>query len=136
MKKATSLLLVLFLALAFFSCAEPVTGLWSDALYNDNTALGDGAVEFTLKVTAEQKTVVFTVKTDKENLEQALTELGIISGEQGAYGLYIKTVNGMRADYERDGLYWAFYDGGEMSLSGVSGTAVKNGGEYELKAEK
>ena len=46
-----------------------------------------------------------TINTDKEILRDALEEHNLISGEQGAYGLYVKVVNGIKADYDEDGGY-------------------------------
>ena len=52
----------------------------------------------------------------------ALTELGLIEGEDSEYGLYVKTVNGITADYDTDGHYWAFYVDGEYAQTGVDAT--------------
>jgi hypothetical protein len=54
---------------------------------------------------------VYNHNTDAEYLRQALEEIeGLtVEGEESDYGLYVKTVNGITADYETDGAYWAFY---------------------------
>ena len=59
-----------------------------------------------------------------------------ISGEQGDYGLYVKTVNGITADYDKDGTYWAFSVNGELSQKGVDQTYVKNGDIYTFTVTK
>ena len=61
---------------------------------------------------------------------------GLIAGEDGAYGLYVKTVNGVTLDYDADGMYWAFYVNGEYASSGVDATEAVSGAEYMFKAEK
>ena len=78
----------------------------------------------------------FVVSTDKETVGDALLELNLIEGEEGDYGLYVKTVNGITADYDTDGTYWAFYVNGEYASTGVDSTPVNEGDTYEFKVEK
>ena len=66
----------------------------------------------------------------------ALTELGLIAGEESDYGLYVKTVNGVTLDYDADGAYWAFYVNGEYAQTGVDATTITEGDAYSFKAEK
>ena len=77
--------------------------------------------------TAEERTVTFTVHTDADNLRDALEGVGLISGEESEFGMYVKFVNGMSADYEADGFYWSLYVGGEYATSGVDTTPVTDG---------
>ena len=67
---------------------------------------------------------------------EALLELELIEGDESEYGLYVKTVNGITADYDEDGTYWAFYIGGEYAQTGVDSTPVTEGEEYSFKVEK
>ncbi|MBR6780613.1 MAG: DUF4430 domain-containing protein [Clostridia bacterium] len=83
-------------------------------------------------VDADGNTQTFTVSTDADNLGDALLAEGLVEGEQGAYGLYIKSVNGIRADYDLDKAYWALYSDGELMMTGVSDTAISDGQHYEL----
>ena len=66
----------------------------------------------------------------------ALLELGLIEGEEGAYGLYVKKVNGITADYDTDQTYWAFYINGEMAMTGVDATDIEAGSVYSFKVSK
>ena len=66
---------------------------------------------------------------------EALQELNLIDGEEGEYGLFVKTVNGITADYDTDGVYWAFYVNGEYATSGVDVTQITEGDSYALKVE-
>ena len=79
---------------------------------------------------------VFDVASDKSTVGEALSSIGLISGEQGDYGLYVKTVNGITADYDKDGTYWAFSVNGELSQKGVDQTYVKNGDIYTFTVTK
>ena len=93
--------------------------------------------EFTLKVTDESgKETDFTISTDKKTVGEALLEKGLIAGDESEYGLYVKTVNGVTLDYDKDGMYWAFYVNGEYAQKGVDSTEITAGAEYAFKAEK
>ena len=47
-----------------------------------------------------------------------------------------KTVNGMTADYDKDGVYWAFYIDGEYAMTGVDATNITDGAQYAFRTEK
>ena len=47
-----------------------------------------------------------------------------------------KTVNGMTADYDKDGVYWAFYIDGEYAMTGVDATNITDGAQYAFRREK
>ena len=79
----------------------------------------------------------FDVKYDNEKtVGEALKYEGLISGEEGQYGLYVKTVNGITLDYDKDGAYWAFYLNGAYGISGVDTTPIKDGEMYSFVATK
>ncbi|MCM1252548.1 MAG: DUF4430 domain-containing protein [Clostridium sp.] len=98
--------------------------------------LGEGETAFLFTVTdKEGGETQFEIHTDKETVGEALLELGLIAGEESEYGLYVKTVNGITADYDTDGVYWAFYINGEYAMTGVDSTAVTEGEAYAFKVE-
>ena len=134
MKKTLALILVLLIvSITAISCdRETEKDVWANATYQTDTELGEGSKTVKVEVKAEDRTVTFTIHTDKETLGDALLEHSIISGEEGAYGLYVKFVNGIEADYEKDGTYWGFYKNGEMMLVGVDGATIADGEHYEL----
>lgn len=102
----------------------------------DYTMLGEGSTEFALTVVdKEGKETRFEIHTDKETVGEALLELELIAGDEGEFGLYIKTVNGVTVDYDKDGKYWAFYVGDEYAQAGVDATAITEGASYALKVE-
>ena len=47
-----------------------------------------------------------------------------------------KTVNGMTADYDKDGVYWAFYIDGEYAMTVVDATNITDGAQYAFRMEK
>lgn len=159
-KKIKSMLLCMMLAMAFTvaGCGSKTEGT-VDAQKNTETAivntettvetesvetaeaqeivLGDGSVKFTfIVVDADGNETDFVINTDKETVGDALLEQNLIEGEEGDYGLYVKTVNGITADYDTDHTYWAFYVNGEYSNTGVDSTPVNEGDTYEFKVEK
>ena len=140
MKKTLSIVLLfvtLVAALLFApSCATPGGELWENAIYKEDATLGDGAKTVTVTVEAGEKSVTLTLKTDKETLGDALMEHGLVSGDMGDFGLYLKYVNGIRADYDLDRSYWGFYKNGEYMMVGVDGANIKDGEQYELVYSK
>ncbi len=101
------------------------------------TILGEGTTQFAFTVVdKDDNETAFEIHTDKEIVGEALLELDLIEGEAGAYGLYVKTVNGITADYDVDQTYWAFYVNGEYATSGVDTTPIEEGMTYTFKVEK
>lgn len=131
-----ALALALLLCLSLAACGEAAPeGLWADASYTEDTELGEGSMTITLAVTAEEKTVNFTIHTDAGYLRGALEENGLVAGEESEFGLYVKTVNGMTADYDADGAWWALYIGEELAPTGVDSTPVTDGAGYSFVCE-
>ena len=125
-------LLALVMAFGLMACADiEKTGDWETATYDRDTTLGKGEKTVTVKVIADGQTLTFTLKTDKENLEDALVEHSLIDGDMDVYGMYIKKVNGIVADYDADGSYWAITKAGEDTL-GAKSTPVADGDQFEI----
>lgn len=102
----------------------------------ENTVLGEGQTKIVVSVTdGEGNETLFDVYTDKATVGEALLEVELIAGEDGEYGLYVKTVNGIVADYDVDQTYWAFYIDGEYASTGVDTTPVEEGKTYGFKVE-
>ena len=148
LKRTLSALLIVLCLFCFTACgqAEPQTeapatqteqsvtetGLWATATYTQDTSLGEGANTVAVEVKAEDKSVTFTVNTDKSTVGDALLEHGLIDGDNSEYGLYVKVVNGITADYDVDQSYWAFYIDGEYAMTGVDTTDITEGAAYQL----
>ena len=95
--------------------------------------LGEGERQFYYAVTfADGATKAYDIATDETSVGAALSSLGLVEGEKGSYGLYVKTIGGVRADYNLDGAYWAFYINGEYAMTGVDDTEIADGGEYRF----
>ena len=138
MKKSGSLLLcfLLLLALITVGCGQKKDVEPTVATMTAGKTYGTGAKSFAFSVTDhEGNETAVTVKTDKQYVGEALLELGLIAGEDSSFGLYVKTVNGVTLDYDKDGKYWALYVDGEYALTGVDTTEVVDGSAYAFVAE-
>ena len=143
--KSILLCMMLIVAMAFcaFGCKKdddkntttPVSQESNES--SDKTVLGEGATQFDFVVVDKDgKETKFEIHTNQTVVGTALQELGLIEGENGAYGLYVKKVNGITADYDVDKTYWAFYINGEYAMSGVYVTNITAGANYSFKVEK
>ena len=131
-KQTVAILLALVFMAALVSCNKNETDVWESATYTEDQTFGEGAKTVIVEVKAQERSVTFTVKTDKDTVGAALMEHGLIDGEEGPYGLYVKAVNGMKADYDTDQRYWAFYVNGEISMTGVDTTEITEGATYQM----
>ncbi len=137
MKQFLSLFLcfVLIAAAALTGCESetPETTLPSDL---KATVMGEGGTVFQCTIVdKEGAATLYEIHTDCAMVGEALEALGILEGEEGPYGLFIKAVNGVELDYNKDGMYWSFYINGEYALTGVDQTPITEGESYMIKAE-
>ena len=136
-QSTVTVILALIFIVALVSCdTVEKTSVWENATYRKDTELGNGAKTVVVEVKAEDQKVTFTIKTDKDTVGAALLEHGLIAGEEGSYGLYIKQVNGITADYDVDQTYWSFYINGEYAMTGVDTTEITEGATYRLEYTK
>ena len=138
-KTIIALLLVITSVICIASCSkEPVDveRLWQNATYKEDAEFGSGAKTIKVEFKLEEKVIVFTIHTDKETVGEALIEHSLISGDMGDFGMYIKAVNGITADYDIDQSYWAFYINGEYAMSGVDTTNIDETAKYQLAYTK
>ncbi len=94
-----------------------------------------GDKHITIEVVDDREaSVSYSVDTDAQYLRQALeeTEGLTVEGTESEYGLMVETVNGVTADYESDGAYWAFYVDGEYCSYGVDQQPVEDGQAYRI----
>ena len=130
-----SLLLIVMLCLASCNTVD-AEGLWENATYRRDKTFGNGEKTIEVEVKVEDRSVTFTINTDEKYLADALLEHELIEGEEGEFGLYIKKVNGITADYDVDGSWWGLYIDGEMALTGASYTEIADGEHYEFVYSK
>lgn len=137
--KVTALICLLLVTVMLFAACNTnkvdAEGRWADAVYLNDTEFGEGSKTVKVTVKAGDDEVIFTIHTDKTYLGDALLEHELIDGDQGEFGLYVKKVNGILADYDIDKTYWGFYKNGEMMMVGVSSAEIADGESYELVLE-
>ena len=133
--------LIAAVALTFTGCIDNLLGgetttAPTETPAGEYTVKGEGDTVFYFNVVDKNgDTARFEIHTDAETVGEALVQLQLIDGEQGPYGLYIKSVLGQVLDYETDGMYWGFYVNGEYALTGVDLTPIVEGDAYLIKAD-
>lgn len=136
------IVLVAAMALCTTACsdnknAEQETVQTTAAPNNSVKELGKGATQFSFSVVDKDgNKTAFLINTDKTTVGDALLELDLIAGDESEYGLYVKTVNGVTLDYDKDQMYWAFFVNGEYATSGVDTTDIDENAEYKFEATK
>ena len=101
-KKVFVFLCTVIIAILLISCNNSAPIQKGIIETSDVTKLGEGKKEFIFTVvTAEGEETVFEISTDKETVGDALAEHKLIDGEDGQYGLYVKTVNSVTYDFNK-----------------------------------
>lgn len=122
----------IILAVVILAAAAMVFGIIYLLFAPKTTA---GAKEISIEViddNASSKT--YRTQTDAEYLRQALEETNglTIEGTESTYGLMVETVNGVIADYNTNGAYWAFYVNGEYCNYGIDQQPIEDGQAYQI----
>ena len=95
------------------------------------------AVSFTVVVTdLEGNETTFAYTSDAASVGDALVAEGLVEGHEASYGLYIDSVNGIAADWDKDQTYWAFYINGEYATTGIGETPITADTTYNLTLTK
>ena len=118
--------------------AAVLLGVWR--LTKPKTQTGSKSITIEVK-DDQEKTKAYDMKTDAEFLSQAMDELTKSSdftyeASTSEYGLFINAVNGLTADYDKDGAYWAIYVNGEYGSYGADQQPVTDKDTYSFVYEK
>ena len=133
MKYLLSLLLVIALTAATAMMLGSCDDKTDDGDAVTTVALREEAITITVTVTDDKGVdTVFTIETKHWYLRGALEQENLVQGDESEYGLYVKFVNGVEADYDKNGAYWGFFKGGEYLLTGVDTTPIEDGDAYEI----
>lgn len=118
----------LFAVAALAVVAALMLGLWY--FTKPETQAGDKTVVVEV-VHGDGNSREFTCQTDEEYLGALLLEEELAEGEEGAYGLFITTVDGETA---QDSLrqWWCITKGGERVDTGADTTPIGDGDHFEL----
>jgi len=131
------MVLIAAMALTTTGCGSKEETAAPAEAVTDVKELGEGATtfDFTVEDLDGSKTQ-FKIHTDETTVGAALIGVGLLEGEDGPYGLYVMEVNGIRAVYEEDGSYWAFYVNGEYGMTGVDMTDIEPDTAYAFVKTK
>ena len=123
MKRMISMLLALVMLFALTACSAKEAPA--------------EAVSFTVVVTdLDGNETTFEYTSDAASVGDALVAEGLVEGHEASYGLYIDSVNGIAADWDKDQTYWAFYINGEYAVTGIGDTAITADTTYNLTLTK
>lgn len=135
------ILLGILLALSLFACspAEPAGNpadssgeneldpIWGNAIHREDATVGEGSKTVTVEVEAKGHRVLLTIRTDAATLGEALYALELINDPS-----FFDTANGIKADWNADSAYWAYFQGDQYMSVGVNDTAISGGEHYRL----
>ena len=124
MKRTFALLLALVMLFAMTACGK-------------KEAPAAASVSFKVIVTdLDGNESSFEYTSSAASVGEVLVAEGLIEGHETEYGLYIDTVNGITADWDKDQTYWAFYINGEYATTGIDGTEIAADTTYGLTLTK
>lgn len=127
-KKTLGLIICIVLAIAIV-CIVEFGGGDEDVIEIGKN--GDKCVY--IEVIQEDKSSnTYKCHTDADNLEDLLLSTDFVEGEMAQYGLYIKKVEGVEADYDKNQAYWAMKKDGVDLMTGAHDTPIENGDHFEL----
>lgn len=98
------------------------------------TSQGSKAITVTV-VHADGTSKEFHYRTDEEYLGPVILTEGLVTGNEGPYGLEIKSVDGEEAVWnagDAHGAYWALFIGEEYAMSGADSTPIADGDTFKL----
>lgn len=91
-----------------------------------------GEKNITVEVVHKDETVKdFEFDTSREFLGEVLVDEALVEGENGAYGLFITTVDGETADDSNQEWWCITKEGGQVNTS-ADQTPIADGDKYEL----
>lgn len=98
-----------------------------------------GSKAYVLEVSDGNRDTAYSGKTDAAYLSELLeevakTEAFDFESMNGDYGMYITSVNGVRAG-EDEKTYWAIYVNGEYGQYGADSQPVNDGDSFALRLE-
>ncbi|MCI8329369.1 MAG: DUF4430 domain-containing protein [Oscillibacter sp.] len=113
---------------ALIAAAAVLLGIW--LYFRPQGTAGNKTLDIQVVCEGEESKD-FQISTDAEFLGDALKEADLIEGEDGPYGLYIITVDGITAD-ESLQQWWCVTKGGERVNTGADATPIADGDHFEI----
>ena len=114
-------------AVAFVAVIGLFLGVW--ALTRPQTTAGAKSYTVTV-IHSDGVTHEYRFTTDREYLADALLDEGLVAGDDSQYGLTVHTVDGERADWNKNQSYWSLLINGEYAMTGAGTTPVNDGDHF------
>jgi hypothetical protein len=90
------------------------------------TQVGEGENSFLFEVINEEgESFFWFVHTNETMVGDALLEHDLVQGDMTDFGLFVTEINGIVADFDDGGAYWAFYIDGDFAMTGVMETEIE-----------
>ncbi len=103
--------------------------------FGPNATIGKKNIRLSV-VDDSGKTTVYEMMTEATVLKEVMDELAdkgfTYDGVEDQFGIMIHTINGVRATYEQDDAYWAFYLNDEYCQYGISTQPVNDGDQFSI----
>ena len=114
-----------------------VIGILAAVYMGNRPAAVEGAKQVTIRIIHKDGTEKkLEYDTDAEFLADLLLEKELVTGYSSEeYGFTIESVDGVTADWNVDGAYWALYEGEEYATTSAAGIVLTDGGVYKLVYE-
>lgn len=116
-KKTVLLILVLLLV------AAGMFAVWKSS----QKAPSGGEKIITVNVSCKDEGWSYTYQTDLDYLGELLVNEGLIAGEEGPYGLFVKTVDGITVEGND---WWSLSCNGKDAETGVDSVLIEDGSTY------
>lgn len=126
--KKKSILLGAAVAAAFCVLAVGLWSLWQSS--RPETEAGEKNVTVAV-VHSDGERTEFHYSTEQEYLGELLKAEGLIEGEEGEFGLFVKTVDGEAVDFNRDQSWWKLTCNGKDAETGADSVVLRDGDVYE-----
>ena len=130
MKQKTTKILIAVVALVIVVAA--VAALW--LRFSPKPQAGDKTITLSV-VYQDESQEDYTIQTDAEYLKEAIEDTVELGGEESEYGFTLYTVNGVTADFNTSGDYWAIYVNGEYGQYALDAQPVADGDSFSLVYE-
>ena len=120
-------LIVLMTICSFTACGKGKTN------FDVNSGSQEAqTISITVTIVAADKTEkVLNIETSRENLGDVLLDEGLVTEEEHKTGYY-SYIDGVRADYTKDGAWWCFTKGGETVMVGANDLKISDGDKFEI----
>lgn len=105
--------------------------LFAFVYFGNKPETTQGAKTIAVEIIKPDSSRTVDINTDAEYLRGALEEKGLVQGEESEYGLFVKTVDGLTADDNKQE-WWCFTKSGGQLDTGVDTTPIEDGDKFEI----